>query len=53
MDSLDIRVLSDAQAWRRAGHAVTLVTVVRAWRIRPQRRRRPHRQTCPAKSSTA
>ena len=36
MDSLDIRVLSDAQAWRRAGHAVTLVTVVQTWGSAPR-----------------
>ena len=28
MESLDLRVLNDALAWRHAGHKVTLVTVV-------------------------
>lgn len=32
MRSLDLRVLSDALAWGRAGHAVTLVTAVRELR---------------------
>jgi xanthine/CO dehydrogenase XdhC/CoxF family maturation factor len=36
MDSLDIRVLSDALAWRTAGHAVTLVTVVQTWGSAPR-----------------
>ena len=36
MDSLDIRVLSDALAWRSAGHAVTLVTVVQTWGSAPR-----------------
>jgi xanthine dehydrogenase accessory factor len=36
MDSLDLRVLSDALDWHRAGHAVTLVTVVQTWGSAPR-----------------
>lgn len=36
MDSLDLRVLGDALAWKRAGHAVTLVTVVETWGSAPR-----------------
>jgi xanthine dehydrogenase accessory factor len=36
MESLDLRVLADALAWRRAGHAVTLVTVVETWGSAPR-----------------
>lgn len=36
MDSLDLRVLSDARAWHQAGHAVTLVTVVQTWGSAPR-----------------
>jgi xanthine dehydrogenase accessory factor len=36
MESLDLRVLNDALAWRRAGHAVTLVTVVETWGSAPR-----------------
>lgn len=36
MDSLDLRVLSDALAWRQAGHSVTLVTVVETWGSAPR-----------------
>jgi xanthine dehydrogenase accessory factor len=36
MESLDLRVLEDALAWRRAGHAVTLVTVVETWGSAPR-----------------
>jgi xanthine dehydrogenase accessory factor len=36
MESLDLRVLSDALAWRLAGHAVTLVTVVQTWGSAPR-----------------
>lgn len=36
MESLDLRVLSDALAWRNAGHAVTLVTVVETWGSAPR-----------------
>lgn len=36
MDSLDLRVLSDALVWRTAGHAVTLVTVVQTWGSAPR-----------------
>ena len=36
MESLDLRVLTDALAWRRAGHAVTLVTVVETWGSSPR-----------------
>ena len=36
MESLDLKVLADALAWRRAGHAVTLVTVVQTWGSAPR-----------------
>ena len=36
MESLDLRVLGDALDWRRAGHAVTLVTVVETWGSAPR-----------------
>ena len=36
MESLDLRVLADALAWRTAGHAVTLVTVVQTWGSAPR-----------------
>ncbi|MCM2295873.1 XdhC/CoxI family protein [Rhodoferax sp.] len=36
MESLDLRVLADALAWRRASHAVTLVTVVQTWGSAPR-----------------
>ncbi|MDO8251024.1 MAG: XdhC family protein [Rhodoferax sp.] len=36
MESLDLRVLTDALQWRRAGHAVTLVTVVETWGSAPR-----------------
>lgn len=36
MESLDLRVLADVLAWRRAGHAVTLVTVVQTWGSAPR-----------------
>ena len=36
MDSLDLRVLTDALDWHRAGHAVTLVTVVQTWGSAPR-----------------
>ncbi|MDB5741887.1 MAG: hypothetical protein JWR68_202 [Polaromonas sp.] len=36
MESLDLRVLTDALAWRRAGHPVTLVTVVETWGSAPR-----------------
>ena len=36
MESLDLRVLADALQWRRAGHAVTLVTVVETWGSAPR-----------------
>ena len=36
MESLDLRVLSDALAWHSAGHAVTLVTVVQTWGSAPR-----------------
>jgi len=36
MESLDLRVLADALAWRRAGHAATLVTVVDTWGSAPR-----------------
>ena len=36
MESLDLRVLSDALAWRREGHRATLVTVVETWGSAPR-----------------
>ena len=36
MESLDLRVLADALAWRRAGYPVTLVTMVQAWGSAPR-----------------
>lgn len=36
MESLDLRVLSDVLLWRRAGHTVTLVTVVETWGSAPR-----------------
>lgn len=36
MESLDLRVLNDVLAWRRAGHAVTMVTVVETWGSAPR-----------------
>lgn len=36
MESLDLRVLADALAWKRSGHAVTLVTVVETWGSAPR-----------------
>ncbi len=36
MDSLDLRVLADALAWKQAGHAVSLVTVVETWGSAPR-----------------
>jgi xanthine dehydrogenase accessory factor len=36
MESLDLRVLADALAWRHAGHSVTLVTVVETWGSAPR-----------------
>jgi xanthine dehydrogenase accessory factor len=36
MESLDLRVLGDALGWHRAGHAVTLVTVVETWGSAPR-----------------
>jgi xanthine dehydrogenase accessory factor len=36
MESLDLRVLEDALAWRQAGHAVTLATVVETWGSAPR-----------------
>ncbi len=36
MESLDLRVLNDVLTWRRAGHAVTLVTVVETWGSAPR-----------------
>ena len=36
MESLDLRVLGDALAWHRAGHAVMLVTVVETWGSAPR-----------------
>jgi xanthine dehydrogenase accessory factor len=36
MESLDLRVLADVLAWKRSGHAVTLVTVVETWGSAPR-----------------
>jgi xanthine dehydrogenase accessory factor len=36
MESLDLRVLADALAWRQSGHGVTLVTVVETWGSAPR-----------------
>ena len=36
MESLDLRVLADALAWKHAGHSVTLVTVVETWGSAPR-----------------
>ncbi len=36
MESLDLRVLGHALAWRQSGHAVTLVTVVETWGSAPR-----------------
>jgi xanthine dehydrogenase accessory factor len=36
VESLDLRVLSDALAWKQAGHRVTLVTVVETWGSAPR-----------------
>lgn len=36
MESLDLRVLQDVLTWRRASHAVTLVTVVETWGSAPR-----------------
>ena len=36
MESLDLRVLADALAWRREGHRATLVTVVETWGSAPR-----------------
>ena len=36
MESLDLRVLADALAWKRAGRAVSLVTVVQTWGSAPR-----------------
>ena len=36
MESLDLRVLNDVLAWRRAGNKVTLLTVVETWGSAPR-----------------
>jgi xanthine dehydrogenase accessory factor len=36
MESLDLRVLADALAWKRGGHGVSLVTVVQTWGSAPR-----------------
>lgn len=36
MDSLDLQVLTSARDWRRAGHAVWLVTVIETWGSAPR-----------------
>lgn len=36
MESLDLRVLGDALAWKNAGHAVSLITVLETWGSAPR-----------------
>ncbi|MDI9333664.1 MAG: XdhC family protein [Cytophagales bacterium] len=36
MESLDLRVLTDALSWKTSGHGVTLVTVVETWGSAPR-----------------
>ena len=36
MDSVDLEVLRSAVAWRKAGHGVTLATVVETWGSAPR-----------------
>ncbi len=36
MENLDLRVLADVLAWRRDGHAVTLVTLLETWGTSPR-----------------
>jgi len=36
MDSVDIEVLRSAEAWRKAGHQVTLGTIVKTWGSAPR-----------------
>jgi len=36
MDSLDLRVLGDAWAWKQSGHGVSLVTVLETWGSAPR-----------------
>jgi len=36
MESLDLRVLTDALSWKTTGHGVTLVTVVETWGSAPR-----------------
>jgi len=36
MDSVDIEVLRSAEAWRQAGHGVTLGTIVKTWGSAPR-----------------
>ena len=36
MESLDLKVLADALAWKQTGHGVTLVTVVETWGSAPR-----------------
>lgn len=36
MESLDLRVLGDTLAWKRAGHAVSLITVLETWGSAPR-----------------
>jgi xanthine dehydrogenase accessory factor len=36
MDSVDMEVLRSAAAWRRAGHSVTLGTIVKTWGSAPR-----------------
>lgn len=36
MENLDLRVLADVLAWKRAGHKVTLVTLLETWGTSPR-----------------
>ena len=36
MDSVDIEVLRSAEAWRKAGHRITLGTIVKTWGSAPR-----------------
>src|SRR6185436_20175354 len=36
MDSVDIEVLRSAEAWRKAGHRVTLGTIIKTWGSAPR-----------------
>ena len=36
MDSVDVEVVRSAEAWRKAGHRVTLGTIVKTWGSAPR-----------------